>query len=108
MTALRNLIVTGATGKQGGALISALLKQQSHPFQIFAVTRDVNSAGSVSLAAKANVEVIEGNFDNPTDIFKKVDKPWGLFLMTMPMNAKEEEAQGKAIAKAAVEAGVQQ
>lgn len=106
MSGLRKLVVTGATGKQGGGLISALLEKSDRTFEIYAVTRNTSSGSAKSLANKG-VKLIQGDFDRPAEIFKQVDKPWGLFSVTMPSNAKKEEAQGKAITKAALDAGVQ-
>lgn len=108
-TPSRRLIVTGATGKQGGALIEALLAHSSQPFEIYAVTRNKNSAGAQRLASKPKVHVIQGNFSNPSSIFKQVESPWGLFSVTTPMGrggAKTEEAQGKAMTTAALNAHV--
>lgn len=79
MAGPRNLVVTGATGKQGGALISALLAESSHPFTIYAVTRNTTSNGAQKLAKNANVKVIQGDFDSATAIFKQIERPWGLF-----------------------------
>ncbi|KAK3701815.1 hypothetical protein LTR37_015237 [Vermiconidia calcicola] len=107
MASARRLIVTGATGKQGGAVIAALLSNTSQPFEIYAVTRNKSSGGAQALASKPNVRVIEGDFDNAAAIFKQVANPWGLFSVTMPLKgAKIEEAQGKAMTRAAVDAGV--
>ncbi|CAI6336655.1 unnamed protein product [Periconia digitata] len=102
----RRIVVSGATGKQGGALISSLLSTPSQPFEIYALTRNKTSKSAIALSSKPNVFVIEGNFDNPSAVFRQVDKPWGFFSVTNPMNAKKEEAQGKAMTKAAVDAGV--
>ena len=108
MAATRNLVVTGATGKQGGALISALLSQPSQPFTIYAVTRNTTSNGAQKLAKQANVKVIQGDFDSATAIFKQVQQPWGLFAMTDQMaGEKKEQDRGKALANAAADAGVQ-
>jgi len=87
-------------------LINALVAKQNHPFEIYAVTRDKSSRGAQALASKSNVKVIEGDFKAPDAIFRQVEKPWGLFSVTMPMNAAVEESQGKAIAAAALSAGV--
>ncbi|KAK4621871.1 hypothetical protein CLAFUW4_07128 [Fulvia fulva] len=106
MATTRRLVVTGATGKQGGALISALLSRPSQPFEIYAITRDKTSGSAQRLANKPNVHVIQGNFDDPVSIFKQIEKPWGLFSVTMPLNAKKEEHQGKAMTAAAVDAGI--
>lgn len=107
MSGLRKLVVTGATGKQGGGLISALLERSDQPFEIYAVTRSTSSGGAKSLASKG-VKLIQGDFDKPVEIFKQIDKPWGLFSVTMPLGgAKKEEVQGKAMTQAAIDAGVQ-
>lgn len=104
--AVRRLVVTGATGKQGGALISALLEKPSQPFEIYAVTRNKTSSTAQRLASKPNVNVIEGNFDNPEAILRQVKEPWGVFSVTMPMNHVKEEKDGKAMTAAATAAGV--
>nr|POE76171.1 hypothetical protein CFP56_59651 [Quercus suber] len=104
----RNLVVTGATGKQGGALIAALLAMPSHPFEIYAVTRDRNSKSAQALARNARVHLVEGEFENPVAILAQVPKPWGLFSVTMPLKgAAWEERTGKAMTRAALDAGVQ-
>ena len=106
MTA-RTLLVTGATGKQGGALIAALLAKPTQPFEIYALTRDKTSRSAQSLASKPNVHVIQGNLSNADAILKQVPQPWGVFSVTMPIKgAKQEEQQGKAMTKAAIDAGV--
>lgn len=104
---LRKLVVTGATGKQGGALIEALLARPSPTFEIYAITRNKNSASSQRLASSPNVHVVEGDFANPSAIFSQIKNPWGVFSVTMPANAKKEEFQGKAMTAAALAAGVQ-
>ncbi|GAB7329704.1 hypothetical protein MBLNU13_g01437t1 [Cladosporium sp. NU13] len=106
------VVVTGATGKQGGALIQALLSKPNQTLEIYAVTRDAASGSSKALAVKSNVHVVEGDFDHPEAIFQKVPNVWGLFsVTTAPIDIKGaaaiEERQGKAMTKAAIEAGVQ-
>lgn len=104
---MRRLIITGATGKQGGAVISALAARASHDFEIYAVTRDKSSRGAQKLAQLPRVKVIQGDFNNPKAIFQQVASPWGLFSVTMPLKGADiEEAQGKAMTKAAIDAGV--
>lgn len=105
----RRIIVTGATGKQGGALIEALLAHTNQPFDIYAVTRNTTSAGAKRLASKPNVHVIAGDFEHPEAIFQQVENAWGVFSVTTPMGsggAKTEEVQGKAMTKAALDAKV--
>ena len=107
MSTARRLVVTGATGKQGGALISALLSKPSQPFEIYAVTRS-KASGSAQKLEKQGVRIIEGNFSDAEAIFKQVEHPWGLFSVTLPMGgAAKEEKEGKAMTAAAIKAGVQ-
>ena len=105
-TSLRHIVVSGATGKQGGALIDSLLSHPTPVFEIYALTRNAASKAALSLSAKSHVKVIQGDFSNPSAIFAQVPKPWGFFSVTNPMNAAREEAQGKAMTTAAIEAGV--
>ncbi|KAK4501659.1 hypothetical protein PRZ48_007468 [Zasmidium cellare] len=105
-TPTRRLVVTGATGKQGGALITALLSKPTASFEIYALTRNASSPSAQRLASKPNVHLIEGNFSDPTAIFKQVKEPWGLFSVTNPMDHVKEEKEGKAMTAAAVQAGV--
>lgn len=108
MSAPRRLLVTGATGKQGGALISALIARPDQVFEIYALTRNKSSAGAQRLAQKPNVRLVEGDLDNIDAVFKQIPRPlWGLFSVPiLDKGAKKEEVQGRALTKAAVQAGV--
>jgi uncharacterized protein YbjT (DUF2867 family) len=64
------VVGTGATSKQGGALIQVLPSKPSQPFEIYAVTRDATSASAKSLAEKPDINVVEGDFDHPEAIFQ--------------------------------------
>jgi len=60
------LVVCGATGKQGGAVIDALLDdpQGRSQFSILAVTRDPNSASAKRLAGKsAAISLLKGTLN---------------------------------------------
>ncbi|KAJ4304867.1 hypothetical protein N0V90_000395 [Kalmusia sp. IMI 367209] len=103
---LRRILITGATGKQGGALISSLTSQPTPSFEIYALTRNPNSKSAQALASRPNIKLVQGDFSNPTAIFAQIPSPWGLFSVTNPMNATREEAQGKAMTAAAIAAGV--
>lgn len=78
------VLITGATGKQGGAVINHLIRNKA-PFKILALTRDANSGSAQRLLkTSSNIQLLEGNLDNPKDIFKnaksKVSGPiWGVF-----------------------------
>ncbi|KAH8660170.1 hypothetical protein BX600DRAFT_383610 [Xylariales sp. PMI_506] len=112
----RSILVTGATGKQGGSLIKALLAARAD-FQILAVTRDASSSGAQRLAAKSsNIQIIQGNLDDTDAIFKAAEikaasRPiWGVFSVQTPAFNKEgptiEEKQGKALVDSALKHGV--
>jgi uncharacterized protein YbjT (DUF2867 family) len=104
---IRRIVVSGATGKQGGGLIEALLATPAQPFEIYAITRNKTSKAAIALSKKPRVTVVEGDFKSPEAIFRQVSHPWGFFSVTMPMNAVREEAEGKAMTAAALAAGVQ-
>ncbi|KAI9799818.1 MAG: hypothetical protein M1825_004378 [Sarcosagium campestre] len=110
MTELRKILVTGATGKQGGAVIDSLLaSNQQVPFEILAVTRNTSSQRALTLATKPNVTLIEGDFDRPDAIFDKAGAVYGVFAVQTPSlgNKDLEEKQGKALVDAAVANKVQ-
>jgi uncharacterized protein YbjT (DUF2867 family) len=106
-TPLRRILVSGATGKQGGALIAALTSSPSPTFHIYALTRNPKSRSAQALAATPNVTVVAGDFSAPAAIFAQIPKPWGFFSVTNPLNSAREETQGKAMTAAALDAGVQ-
>lgn len=110
----KNLLVTGATGKQGGALISALLASKAAAeFNIIAVSRNPSSPAATALASKPNVRVIKGNSNDPTSFFTTAGVPiWGVFGVQLPMGqgqtAATEEKQGIQLVDAALKAHVKQ
>jgi len=108
MATPKTILITGATGKQGGATIRALLDQKHTPVKVIAVTRSKDSAGARALAARPNVSVIQGNLDDCDAIFKQAGDVWGVFSVQVPSNsdAKAEERQGKALIDAAAANGV--
>lgn len=77
----RNLLITGATGKQGGAVVSSLLASRSAAdFVIYAVTRNPSSSAAKSLASNPNVKVIRGDMNDPESLFKSAGVPiWSVF-----------------------------
>jgi uncharacterized protein YbjT (DUF2867 family) len=101
------ILVTGATGNQGGAVIKALLKETSQNFTILAVTRDPDSGSSQKLAKKStSIKLVQGNLDDVPAIFaaaKEVVKEpiWGVYSVQISMGKgvtfDGEIAQGKAM-----------
>lgn len=111
----RKILVSGATGKQGGAVVKALLASPPpFPYEILALTRKASSTAAQSLASKPNVSVIQGDLNDCPAIFEKAggDKSiWGVFSVQLPAmgskNAEDEEVkQGCALVDAAVANGV--
>jgi nucleoside-diphosphate-sugar epimerase len=110
---MRNILVAGATGKQGRALIRALLHPTAtspeQDLQIFALTRKASSPAAKRLAEAnpSNLKIVEGNLeerDSIVKIFEDVKKEdsgiWGVFCVLafpgMGAEATGEERQGKA------------
>jgi len=71
--------VLGATGRQGGGLVDALLA--SPEFHVRAVTRDAKSEKAQALAKKG-VEVVEGNVIEPASLKKALTGAYGFFAVT--------------------------
>lgn len=106
------LLITGATGKQGRACITALLSSPSSPsYTILALTRTPTSPSALSLTRQSpSIKLIQGDLNDCPAIFaaasNATDRPiWGVFGVTTPMGGGEER-QGKALVDAALAAGV--
>ena len=105
----KGLLITGATGKQGGATVDALLSSPSteSQFTILAVTRDTASPSAKKLQDKSSaIKVIKGDLNDVPGIFQsaKAIHPqgiWGVYSVQVPMGKgqtlEKEEAQGKAL-----------
>lgn len=80
------LLITGATGKQGGAVIDGLLAQDAD-VEILAVTRNTQSPAAQKLAQKSDkVKLVQGDLNNPAGIFENAKKAsslpvWGVFSL---------------------------
>ncbi len=97
------VVVTGSTGKQGGAVARALL-ERGH--KVRAVTRDPNS-GQAKLLANAGAAVVAASLEDTAAIRKALEGATSLFAMTVPFGGTETETrQGIAAADAAKAAGV--
>jgi uncharacterized protein YbjT (DUF2867 family) len=98
------VVVTGSTGKQGGAVARGLL-ERGH--QVRAVTRDPNSAQAKSLA-NAGATLVAAALEDAAAISKALNGATSLFAMTTPFGGgtEAETRQGIAAADAAKAAGV--
>jgi uncharacterized protein YbjT (DUF2867 family) len=105
MADARVVLITGATGKQGGAVARALAGQG---FKIRAMTRKPSSEAARAIAT-TGAEVVAGDLDDPESLKKVLAGVWGVFGVqnTWEAGVEREEEQGKRLAELAREAGVQ-
>jgi len=98
------VVVTGSTGKQGGAVARGLL-ERGH--EVRAVTRDPNSSQAKSLA-NAGATLVAASLEDTAAITKALEGATSLFAMTTPFGGgtDAETRQGVAAADAAEAAGV--
>jgi uncharacterized protein YbjT (DUF2867 family) len=104
MTTERTILITGATGKQGGAVIRALMGKG---FRLRAMTRKPDSAAALALGA-AGVELVKGDLDDAASLKAALAGVWGTLAVqnTWEAGVEKEEEQGKRFATIAREAGV--
>jgi uncharacterized protein YbjT (DUF2867 family) len=104
MAKKESVIVTGATGQQGGAVARELLK---HGYPVKAMTRNPDGEKARALA-KAGAEIVRGDLDDAGSLEKALKGVWGVFAVqnTWEAGVEKEEAQGKRIAEVARRAGV--
>ena len=98
------VVVTGATGKQGGSVVKSLLKR-GH--QVRAITRTTDSAKARELA-KAGVTLIRASLEDTAALTKALGGATSLFGMTTPSEGgtEAEMRQGISAADAAKAADV--
>jgi uncharacterized protein YbjT (DUF2867 family) len=97
------VVVTGSTGKQGGAVARGLL-ERSH--KVRTVTRDPNSS-QAKLLANAGATLVAASLEDTAAIRKALDGATSLFAMTTPFGGTDAETrQGIGAADAAKAAGV--
>lgn len=96
------ILVTGATGQQGGAVANSLLAKGQ---KLRVMTRHPEKASAL---AKAGAEVVTGSLTNATDLQAALRGVHGVFAMSTPFEAgmDEEVRQGVMMADAAKTAGV--
>ncbi|KAF2797335.1 NAD(P)-binding protein [Melanomma pulvis-pyrius CBS 109.77] len=109
----KTILVTGSTGRQGGAVIKAL---QAFDFEILALTRNTSSPSAQKLiGSNPNIKLLQGDLDNASSIFKDAkyvtsNPIWGVFSVQGKVAGPDksiEETQGKALIDAALSAEVQ-
>ncbi len=94
-----SILVTGATGKQGGAVARYLLK---NGYSVKIMTRNPGSENAGMLKA-LGAELVQGDFDSPASLERAVEGAWGIFSVqnTLEAGVEREEEQGKRFAEIA-------
>lgn len=99
------ILVTGATGKQGGAVARELMARKH---RVVAMTRKPDSEAARSLA-RLGAKVVQGDLDDAASLERALEGIWGVFAVqnTWEAGVEREEVQGKRIAQLAKARGVQ-
>ena len=102
---MKTVLITGATGKQGGATLHNLLGKG---FNLRALTRKPDSDAAKALVT-AGVEVVQGDLNDAGSLTKALAGAWGVYAVqnTWEAGVEGEEEQGKRLAHVAREAGVE-
>lgn len=100
----RSVLVTGATGQQGGAVVRALM---TRGHRVRAISRRPDSEGAKRLAA-SGVEVVAGDLDDAASVAKAASGVDTMFLMGSSYEAgtEAETRQGITAANGAKAAGI--
>ncbi len=101
----RTILITGATGQQGGATARALMGKG---FNIRALTRKPDGDAAKALAA-AGAEIVKGNLEDAESLKAALAGAWGAYGVqnTWEAGVEKEEEQGKRFATLAKAAGVE-
>jgi uncharacterized protein YbjT (DUF2867 family) len=101
----RIVVVSGATGQQGGATARALTGKG---FKIRALTRNPDSDAAKAIAA-TGAELVKAELDDETSLRSALQGAWGAYAVqnTWTAGVEGEEAQGHRFAKIAREAGIE-
>lgn len=100
------ILVTGATGAQGGATVDALLDAG---FKVRAMSRNPDSQAARDLAGRG-VDVVQGDFDDKESLATAMSGVTGVFSVQMPPMPDDLESElrtGRQLVEAARAAGVQ-
>lgn len=102
----KKILVTGATGTQGSAVIDALL---GAPVHLRALVRDPQGAAAEALGRKG-VELAQGDMDDKASLQKALDGISGVFSVQVPPAPDDRDREvrhGRNLVEAALHAGVQ-
>ncbi|KAF4955190.1 hypothetical protein FGADI_4772 [Fusarium gaditjirri] len=102
MSRIEHFLIAGATGRQGGATVDALLTHPDpkiKPKQVYALTRQASGSGAVKLREKyGDLNIVAGDLNNPEAILQQLDKAifpkTGLFLAQAHGPTEVSDAKG--------------
>src|SRR6266849_8662020 len=99
------VLITGATGRQGGGVIRHLLPKG---WNLRALTRNPNGGAAKDLMDQG-IEVVQGDLEDPSSLESAVRGVYGIYSVQdfWAVGAKREVQQGKNLADAAKKAGVE-
>ena len=100
----KTVLVTGATGRQGGAVIRHMLPKG---WKLRALTRNAEGYEAQALA-RHGVEVVQGDLEDPDSIARAASGAYGIYSVQdfWAVGAKSEIQQGKNVADAAKKADI--
>lgn len=108
MNKSRLIVVTGATGAQGGGLARAILAAPDSGFSVRAITRKPGSDKARQLA-ELGAEVVEADLDDPATVQRAFKGAYGAFCVTNfweHFSPEREQDQARAMAEAAKHHGL--
>lgn len=104
MTSKKIVLVTGATGAQGGSVAKALLNENK--FAVRILTRNAKSPKAIALQ-EAGAEIAEGDLDDLQSLLAAMKDVYGVFGVTSFWEHYEKEYQhGKNLVDAVHQSGI--
>jgi len=105
MSDTRIVVVSGATGRQGGEVIRHM---RTRGWRLRALTRNPDSRPARALA-ESGVEIAKGDLDDPASLAPALTGAYGVYSVQdfWTVGARREVQQGKNLADAAKKAGVE-
>jgi len=105
LNADKTVLVTGATGRQGGAVVRHMLPKG---WKLRALTRHRDSYAAKNLADQG-IELMQGDLEDPTALERAARGVYGIFSVQdfWAVGARREVQQGKNLAEAGKRAGVE-
>lgn len=105
----KTIVVSGATGKQGGAVLNSLLKAAK--WKVIALTRNPESREALEIK-KRGVEIRKADLQDKSSLRSAFEDAYGVYGVTTPLlpngkiDTQMEQEQGYGIVDSCVENGV--